>query len=434
MFVPGYFEVPLKKGESIVFSASTTPVPANGLKRTFSGELKKRVPRSCFKNCLINSAQQFVKRLDGKTEVIAGFPWFGSWGRDTFISLPGLTLALGDISTFKAVLRTELSKMNDDGLFPNIGSEGNYAFNSVDAPLWFIWDVQQYVLATNDRAGAWKEYGKAMLKVLEAYKEGTAFGIGMKDNGLIFSGIPGKALTWMDAIVNEKPVTPRIGYDVEINALWYNAILFMLDLSKEDRKFDRTHEWELLPEKIRSSFVGVFWNPEKKYLADFATENYTDWSVRPNQIFATSLPYSPLTDEMKKWVLEIVRKELLTSRGLRTLSPKNVYYKGVYAGNQEKRDRAYHQGTVWPWLLGHFCEGYLKLHKKSSVGKIRKWIYSLEDEMSNHGIGSIAEIYDGDPPHKSRGAISQAWSVAEILRTMQLLEEFEAKENRKTGN
>ena len=178
----------------------------------------------------------------------------------------------------------------------------------------------------------------------------------------------------------------------------------------------------------------VFWDPDKKYLADFATENYTDWSVRPNQIFATSLPYSPLSDEMKKCVLDKVRKELLTSRGLRTLSPKNVYYKGIYAGNQEKRDLAYHQGTVWPWLLGHFCEGYLKLHKKSSVGKIRKWIYSFEDEMSNHGIGSIAEIYDGDPPHKSGGAISQAWSVAEILRVMQLLEEFEVKENRKTEN
>jgi len=432
LFVPGYFEVPVNKGESIVFSASTTPIVPSGLKRTFSGELKKRVPRNSFKNCLVNSAQQFIKRLDGKTEVIAGFPWFGSWGRDTFISLPGLTLTLGDISTFKAVMRTELSKMNDEGLFPNVGSEGDYAFNSVDAPLWFIWDVQQYVKTTHDRSGAWKSYGKAILKILEAYKEGTSFGIRMAENGLIYSGVSGKALTWMDAIVNGEPVTPRVGYDVEINSLWYNAILFMLDLSKEGNMGKKTSSFESLPEKIQHSFVNLFWSPEKKYLADFATENYKDWSVRPNQVFATSLPYSPLTDEMKKGVLDIVKKELHTSRGLRTLSPKNVYYKGVYFGNQEKRDRAYHQGTVWPWLLGHFCEGYLKIHKSSSVGKIRKWLYSLEDEMSNYGIGSIAEIYDGDPPHKSRGAISQAWSVAEILRAMSLLEEFEINEKRKT--
>jgi len=428
LFVPGYFEVPIRKGESVIFSASTQPVATRRLKQTFSYELKKRTPRNCFKNCLVNSAQQFIKRYHGKTEVIAGFPWFESWGRDTFIALPGLTLVLGDEKNFHAVMKTEISKIYHDGLFPNIGVEGDYVFNSVDAPLWFFWDVQQYIHFTGDRQGAWKMYGPAMKKILNAYRRGTAYHIRMDTNHLIYAGESGEALTWMDAVVDGVPVTPRTGYPVEINALWFNAVSFVLEMAVTFGDSEFAEQWKDLPEKIRDSFINKFWHDDKKYLADCVTEQGKDWCVRPNQVIATSLSYSPLNDEMKRYVLKKVEKELLTPRGLRTLSPEDPEYKGRYFGNQTRRDKAYHQGTVWPWLLGHYCEGMIKLYKHSAVSKVRKLVFGFEEVMTEHGIGSISEIYDGDPPHKAHGTISQAWSVSEILRIIRLLEDMETGE------
>jgi glycogen debranching enzyme len=247
----------------------------------------------------------------------------------------------------------------------------------------------------------------------------------MEHNGLIRAGQEGKALTWMDAVVHDGPVTPRIGMNVEINALWYNAIMFYLDLAEQAGHFDQVAEWADLPGKIAESFLAEFWDDDKEYLADTINGDDKDWSIRPNQVFAVSLPFSPLTNEIKKAVLDILENELLTPRGLRTLSPRNPEYKGVYQGTQEERDRAYHQGTVWPWLFGHFAEGYLKLFRKSGIARIRKLLDGFEEEMVNDGIGSISEIYDGDPPHHGRGAISQAWSVAEILRVMQLLDQYQ---------
>ncbi len=426
LFVPGYFEVPIRKGESVVFSASTEPAATGTLKRTFTYELKKRTPRNSFRNCLINSAHQFIKHYKDKTEVIAGFPWFDSWGRDTFIALPGLTLVLGNVSDFKAVMRTEMAKMSEEGLFPNMGKEGNYAFNSVDAPLWFFWDVQQYIRFTGDKKGAWRMYGKAMKKILEAYRQGTAYNISMQENYLIRAGEEGKALTWMDAVVDGVPVTPRAGFPVEINALWYNAVVFVLSLAEEfgDRNF--TGQWQDFPGKIKQAFLETFWDEELKYLADYVSDEGPNRQIRPNQVIATSLPYSPLDDEKKQKVLRKAEKQLLTPRGLRTLSPEDPEYKGRYFGNQAQRDRAYHQGTVWPWLLGPYCEGMLKLYKRSAVAKIRKLIWGFEEEMMEHGIGSISEIYDGDPPHEGKGAISQAWSVSEVLRVLHLLDEIES--------
>ncbi len=435
LFVPGYFEVPIRKGESLFFSASTAPADPPAMKRVFTYELKKRTPRNSFRNCLINSAQQFIKHYKGKTEVIAGFPWFDSWGRDTFISLPGLTLVLGNEKDFHAVMKTEISRMSDDGLFPNMGREGDYAFNSVDAPLWFFWDVQQYIKYTGDRAGAWKRYGKVMKRILEVFRRGTVYEIGMRDNGLIHAGVEGVALTWMDAVIDGVPDTPRTGYPVEINALWYNDVSFVLSLAEEfgDKAF--VERWKELPERIKTSFLDFFWDDERKYLADFIGSDGTpNWQVRPNMVIATSLPYSPLSDEMKRCVLTRAESELLTPRGLRTLTPEDPEYKGRYFGDQKQRDRAYHQGTVWPWLLGPYCEGTLKLYKKSAFAKIRSLIWGFEPEMSLHGLGSISEIYDGDPPHEARGAISQAWSVAEVLRILDMLDEMERAEKESDNN
>ncbi|MDR1673809.1 MAG: amylo-alpha-1,6-glucosidase [Bacteroidales bacterium] len=425
LFVPGYFELDIKKGESIIFSASLKEENPATFKQKFTVQLERRLPRSSYLHCLTNAAQQFIVRNDDHTaEVIAGYPWFGVWGRDTFISLPGITLGIDDHKTCKAVLDTMIERM-EGGLFPNMGTRSNPAFNSVDAPLWFFHAVQQYAAYTGNKTAVWKQYGTPMKTILDNFRNGLLpYNIKMHDNGLIYAGKEGKALTWMDAVVNGVPQTPRIGYPVEIQALWYNAVMFMLELAKEagDKKF--TNEWKDLPPLIAESFVKKFWDENKGYLADVVNGEEIDWSVRPNQIFATSLPYSPVDDEIKKSVLDVVNMQLMTPRGLRTLSPEDPKYKGSYEGSQESRDAAYHQGTVWPWLLEGFSAGWLHVHKKSGVAYIDELLHGFEEEMTQHGIGTISEIYNGDPPHQAKGTISQAWSVGALLTMAKLIEKY----------
>ncbi len=425
LFIPGYFEFPMVQGESIIFSAGLKEVKPRGLIQSFETEIKRRIPRNNFENCLINSAQQFIVRQNDSTEIIAGFPWFGIWGRDTLISLPGLTLAIGDNKTAMDVLDT-ISKKLKEGLFKNKGTGPDADLNSVDAPLWYFWAIQQYVLYTGDAKGAWKKYNEKMKSILEYYRNGTHYNIKMRDNGLVYAGIEGKALTWMDASVNGKAITPRIGYDVEINALWYNAIKFSLEMAEKFNDSDFISKWEEWPEKIKASFIELFWSDKRKYLADYVDDSGTNWDVRPNMVFACSLPYTMISKDQQKMILDIVKSELLTPRGLRTLSPNNEKYIGIYEGDPESRDMAYHQGTVWPWLIGHFCEAYLKIHKKSGLQMVKDIYAGFEPEMVNAGIGTISEIFDGNPPHEAKGAISQAWSVAELLRLKSLIDKFEA--------
>jgi predicted glycogen debranching enzyme len=424
LYVPGFFEVEIKKGESIYFQAGTKEINPVSLKRAFSSELLKRIPRNNFENCLINSAQQFIVKRGNKTEIIAGFPWFGRCGRDTFIALPGLTLLTGDVKTCKSVIDTMIADLNGP-LFPNVGSGNSSSYNSVDASLWFFWALQQYADFSKNKKQIWQEYGRKMKLILEGYRKGTLYNIQMLENGLLNAGEPGKALTWMDAIVHGKPVTPRIGLAVEVNALWYNAIMFSLEVAKLAKDSEFIKKWTKIADQIPPAFMAAFWNEEKGYLADYVDGEYKDWSVRPNMIFVTSLPYTPVDEDIRKKVLSIVKKELLTPRGLRTLTPKNPAYKGVYFGNQAERDLAYHQGTVWPWLLGHFVEGYLKLHGNSGLSFVKSLYKGFEPVMTEHGIGTISEIYDGDPPHFARGAISQAWSVAELLRINWLIKQYD---------
>ncbi len=420
LFVPGYFEMPIKKGESVIFTAGLKETSAPAITKAFNSEVAKRLPRENYLDCLKSAAQQFIYKRNGRTEVIAGFPWFGRWGRDTFIALPGLTLYNDDINSCKEVLDAMSSELKD-GLFPNIGSGEQTAMNSVDAPLWFFWSLQEYAKFTGDKLKVWKDYGSKMKHILENYRQGTHFNIKMHDNGLIWAGAPGKALTWMDAVVAGKPVTPRQGFNVEVNALWYNAIKFSLELAKLAGDDEFIDEWSIVTEITKLSFIDKFWSDKKEYLADYATYDYEDYTVRPNQIFACSLPYSPLSDAMKERVLETVRKGLLTPKGLRSITPEHKDYKG---------DSAYHQGTVWPWLLGHFCDAYLQIHERSAISFVEKIYNSFEEDMTTHGIGSISEIYDGDPPHKPRGSISQAWSVAELIRIKYLLDKI--KQNKET--
>jgi len=420
LFTPGFFEINVNEGSSIVFSASTKEEKPSGFKAKFTKTVKAKIPRSNFKNCLQNAAQQFIERRKGSTLIIAGYPWFGEWGRDTFISLPGLALAKHKLQLYNDVFDTQIKKLRK-GLFANMGSSDNLAYNSVDASLWFFWSLQQYIQAGG--TDAWERYGEVAKSIIENYSSGTDYNIHMRDNGLIYWDLTGHALTWMDAVVNGKPVTQRAGYDVEVNALWYNAVCFALEMAEKSNDSEFFNKFNHLPALIKKSFLEFFWNEKLGYLADYVNDNEgVNTFIRPNMVIAVSLPYSMLDEEQMKKVLDVADKNLLTPRGLRSLSPKNPNYKGIYSGNQEQRDNAYHQGTAWPWLVGPFCEGWLRVYGSQGINKVETIIYSFEEVMSEHGISTISEIYDGDPPHAPRGAISQAWSVGEVLRIINLLE------------
>ncbi|MFA5973514.1 MAG: amylo-alpha-1,6-glucosidase [Lentimicrobiaceae bacterium] len=429
LYTPGYFELSIKQGESIYFMASLEAEDPKTFAHMFNQELKKRIVRENFENCLINASQQFIVKRGKKFEIIAGFPWFGRVARDTFIALPGLTLLNGDFKTFKAILDNSLSEMKGP-LFPNSGTGLKIEYNSVDASLWFFWSLQQYIKFSKDKT-VWKQYGGFMKMILKNFKEGAPYNIHMLDSGLLYAGVTGTAVTWMDAVVDGRPVTPRIGLAVEVNALWYNAICFAIELAEKAGEKDFVAEWKPIADRIPAAFVDTFWIKEQNYLYDYVNGDFRDKSVRPNQVFATSLPYSPLTDDQCKGVLDRIQSELLTPRGLRTLSPKNPAYKSEYTGDQTSRDLAYHQGSVFPWLFGHFAEAWLKLHEEGGVTFITKIYKGFEDVMSEHGIGTISELYDGDPPYLPSGAISQAWSVSELLRVNHLLEAMKSVKEKK---
>jgi predicted glycogen debranching enzyme len=416
LWVPGYFEFDIEKGESIIFSAGLEEANPKTRHASFEREITRRVPRNNFENCLINSAGQFIQSRNGETRVIAGYPWFGWWGRDTFVAAPGLTLTQGENQVFLDIVDSMIKDMSGP-LFPNVGSGVMANTCSIDAPLWFFWSLQQYILFTNDLETVKKKYLPVLKTIIHGFKQGTQYNIHVLENGLLYGGVEGVALTWMDAVNSDGPVTPRIGCAVEVNALWYNALCFYAELSGDE-------EIKHLSEITKMSFNENFWNEELGYLADVVNGSEKDWSIRPNMVFATSLPYSPLEESQKDSVLEIVKSKLLTNRGLRSLSPDDPGYKGYYHGNQYTRDIAYHNGTVWAWLLGHFVDGYLQLHGKSGVNFVDKIIKAFDGVMSQYGVGTVAEIYDGDPPHRPKGAISQAWSIGELLRIMNLVKKY----------
>ena len=423
LFAPGFFEIPLKKGESVIVSAGLEEKEPERFKQQFSAEIKKRTPRNSYENCLNNAAEQFIVKSTSKTALMAGFPWFGTWGRDTFIALPGITLTRGDEKSFKAVIDTMIQSMQGP-LFPNFNRRNPEAFAAVDAPLWFFWTLQQYHSITGkSKSAIWKAYGSTLSKILDHYRQGTVYNIHMLENGLIYAGENGQALTWMDVTSHGRAITPRDGLAIEVNALWYNAVEMALDFAKAAGDKNFINSYEALPEKIKHSFNEVFWDKENSRMADVVKDNQKDYSVRPNMLFAVSLPYSPLDDETKAFVLSTVRSELLTPRGIRSLSPKNPKYKGLLWGNQDERDHAYHQGTAFPWLIDHFAEAWLKLYGESSFSFIEELFHNFEEVMFEGGLGSVSEVYDGDPPHEGRGAISQAWSVAALLRLNYIIQQ-----------
>lgn len=418
LLTTGYFEMNIAKGQSVIFSCSTEEADPANFDTVFAEELSRRSNKIDFLSCLRHSGRQFIVRHGNRTELVAGYPWFGRWGRDTFIALPGVTLTQGGLESCREVIDTMVREMHD-GLFPNMGS----AYNSVDAPLWFFWTLQ----ALEKHVGAdeiWKSYGHAMKDVLAAFRRGIGDHIRVHDNMLIWASNPHLAMTWMDAVVDGKPVTGRDGYQVEINALWYNAICYTLALARKHRDNAFVHEWKEAPDRIKEAFNELFWYPQEEYLADYVDERGQNTFIRPNQIIACSLPYGMLSDDRKLSVISVVRRHLLTPKGLRTLSPRNPLYEGRCEGDQPTRDQAYHQGTVWPWLLEHYVKACFDIKGKEFCNEAVEIVKNFEEDISDNGLASISEIYDGDPPYNARGTISQAWSVGAILRINEMIEEY----------
>lgn len=424
LFVPGYFELSIEKGETIIFSASTSENTPGSFKQKFTRELKKRTPRITLLGNLTNAAQQFFVKENHHTKILAGFPWYGPITRQTFIALPGLTLDLNDQETCEQVLDTQLEFLKD-GLFPKFpGKEGTF-YDSIDAPLWFFWSVQQYYRQLRGSKKIWKKYGPKMKSILSAYKNGTDFNIRMLENGMIYGKTENVALTWMDSYVDGKPVVQRGGMPVEVNALWYNALCLSLELAEAEDDQEFINEWKDLTSLVAKSFVELFWSENRQYLADCIDGDDKDWSIRPNMLIAAALEFSPLDREKQKAILSTVKRELLTPRGLRTLSPRDKQYKGICQGNNQERELTIHQGTAWPWFISFFVESYLRIHKRGGLPFVKKIIEGFEEEMTEHCIGTISEMYNGNPPHRAKGSISQAWSVASLIRACKLLENCE---------
>lgn len=418
LYVPGYFEVPIKKGESVYFSAGDTQVVTTKLKSLYELEVDLRTPRTSFYNCLKNSAQQFYHRpTKDDAYLLAGYPWFGVRARDLFIALPGCTLSIGDPVRFEKVmdtaipaLRNFIQKEEPDKIIKEI--------EHPDILLWAIWAIQQYA-RSEGLEKVQEQYGEFMTEAIEYIIDQKHPDMKLMENGLLYANGRDKAITWMNSTHKGKPVVKRTGYIVEFNALWYNMLCFY----KEVNHSAVSEKIEKLILSVEQSFPDIFLNGYN-YLFDSVTGTAVDWSVRPNMIFAVSLPYSPLNRLQKRAVLDYVTKELLTPKGLRSLSPKSEGYIPYCFGPQDQRDLAYHQGTAWPWLLGAYLEAYLKVFGMSGVSFAERMLISMEEEMSLHCIGTISELFDGNPPFTSRGAISFAMNVASILRVVDLLKKY----------
>jgi len=421
LFVPGYFELQMKKGQPIIFSAGLKKATIGKLSTLFQELIDKIEIRRTFDEMLHSAAATFIMHSNNGKSISPGYHWFGYWGRHVFIALPGLTLALKKRALFHEVLQT-LIKKRKGGLFPDHSTDpSNPVFGSADVSLWFIWALSAALEFGEKKKQLRQTYRSQITEILESYRDHKIVGVGMAENGLIHSYLPDIALTWMDSYIDGKPVTQRPGFAVDVNALWYNAISFALDCAKEMNDEEFRQHWEPIAELVKCSFRSMFWNQSCQCLYDYVFNDEANTDIRPNQVFAASFRYSPLDDEMKKSVLEVVKQELVTPKGIRTLSPRHEDFQASYEGDHHKRDLAYHQGTVWPWLLGHFAEGWLRLNEKSAKSYITEMISGFEEDMYEHGIGTISEVYDGNPPHTPCGAISFASSVGEIIRAKYLL-------------
>ena len=424
LLVPGYFEMPIKKGEEIVFAASICESSPTALKREIDAQIGALSSRDSFYHCLVCAARQFNIQKDGEQYILAGYPWFKCRARDTFIAMPGLTLSIGEYNQYEMYMQTA-SKAIRDFIEGRPISVQLYEMEQPDTLLWAIWCVQQYA-RYQTRKTCFEKYGTLLIDMIRYIKNGQHPNLKLHDNGLLYSHGTEHPISWMNSTSNGRPIVPRSGYLVEFNALWYNALKFVSQMLAETG--DEQHamwaaELEELAQTMAASFKQVFLN-EYGYLLDYVDGMMMDWSVRPNQLFAIALDYSPLEIKERKKVLDICTKELLTPKGIRSLSPKSGGYNPFYVGKQVNRDFAYHQGTAWPWLTGFYLEAYFRVYKMSGISYIERQLIGFEEELFYHCVGTIPELFDGNPPFSGRGAISFAMNVSGILRAIRLLERY----------
>ncbi len=424
LLVPGYFETDIKKGESIVFCAGVDEVNPDEMEALGEKEVSRLDHRDSFYHCLVNAAHQFRVSKDGETYILAGYPWFKCRARDTFISMPGLTLAIGEQERFEEYMETAAkalrSFMTGSPLSVDI-----YETEQPDTLLWAVWCLQQYGRHTS-RTQCYDKYGALLREIMLYIWSGKHPNLFVHDNGLVYANGRERAVTWMNSQKDGRPIIPRSGYIVEFNALWYNALRFFEQIMEENGGAENDALIARAKEecaKIEVSFRKVFLN-EYGYLLDYVDGQMMDWSVRPNQLLAIALDFSPLDMRERKSVLDICTRELVTPKGIRSLSPKSGGYNPMYVGTQAQRDCAYHQGTAWPWLTGFYLEAYLRVYKMSGVNYIERQLIGFEEELFYHCIGTIPELFDGNPPFHGRGATSFAMNVSGILRALRLYTKY----------
>lgn len=421
LYTPGYFEVPLKKGESVIFSAGISPCDATKLFEMYDNEISQRTSRLDFFNSLKNAGQQFHNSYEGCDLIMAGYPWFKCRARDQFIALPGISLSINETERFEKVMQTAIQSIRKF----MAKEEYTCRITEIEAPdvlLWFIWAIQQYAIKTSIKQ-ANEKYGDILFEVASFIRTQQHPNLSLHENGLLSTNGHDKPASWMNGTAWGKAVIQRSGYLVEINALWYNNLKFLAEIASEQQNEYEADVCNYQAEFAKQAFVKTFWNGT--YLYDFVECNDRNQEVRPNMIFAVSLPYSPLDKTQQKLVLDTVTKELLTPKGLRSLSPKSGLYNPEYKGNEIERNYSYHNGTAWPWLMGAYAEAYLKIHPISGLSFIERKLIAFESEMSELCIGTLNELFDGNPPFKGHGAMSFAMNVAEILRTLELIRKSE---------
>lgn len=417
LLTTGYFEMHIKKGESVIFSAATDEMATSQtITEIYEASLARRTHKIDFLSCLHHSARQFVvRRPGGRTEMIAGYPWYGSVGRDTFIALPGVVLEQGYKEDCMDVLDTMVRGMRD-GDFAGSAS----AWVAADAPLWFFWTLQNL----EKHIGAkeiWSRYGEAMKSVLEAYRRGFGGRVVLHDNGLIWAAADGEALTWMNTKVDGRPVAQRAGYAVEIEALWYNAVCYTLYLARKMKDKDFAERWGDMPQRTKESFIAKFWLGSD-YLADYVNNDEVNDFRRSNMIVACGLDYTMLDEEQAANVLSVVRQHLLTSRGLRSLSPRNPLYEPSYADDQRSQDLASRNGSIWIWPLMFYVKSCFAVLGDQFLSRAEEILAAFNDEIQTACIGSVSECFEGDPPFHARGCLSQATSVGGLLYISDLVE------------
>ncbi len=418
LFVPGYFETALKPGESVVFSAAAEkPVNASLLKRKFTSAVGKIGPITSFYDQLVRSADLFIRNRGGRKQITSGFSWaYTGLLRETLISLAGLTLyGKNNPGEFEEILDNLISD-EQERLFRRT--------TQVEAPLYMAVTLQQYIAYTGREKHCWEKYGDTMKGIIASYAPGVRAEVTLQPNGLLWAQMDGVALSWMNAYIGGRAVTERAGYQIETNAMWYNALCFAIDMEAKYGKTDFTGSWAPVRDLVARNFQPTFWDPSYGFMADYVDNGGRHMELRPNQLWAISMDYCPVDDEVVSSVMRVISNELETRRGIRTLSPRDTGYKGVYEGSQLERDLAFHNGCAFPYLLAQYCYVNFRMKGSSFIKKAEWLTEGFYEDLSMHGVGAFSELYDGDPPHEAHGLISSCLSTAALLNVHYLIDKY----------